>query len=71
MPRSNRAVPYCAECSTSVGPPVPLPRARVAAQEHARITGHVVQLADVATWRPLGSVAGEPALPLWESKGQD
>jgi hypothetical protein len=35
------------------------------AQDHARITGHPVQLCTADTWTAIETIVGEPALPLW------
>lgn len=57
--------PYCAECSVTLGRPARYAVALGHAQQHARITGHVVVLAD-ASWTVVDTVYGEPSLPLWD-----
>ena len=60
-------VAYCPSCSASLGTPGELDRARDQAVTHCRVTGHVVQLVDAASWSAVESVYGEPGLPLWDS----
>lgn len=60
-------VPYCPSCSAPIdGPTEYLERARDAATTHARITGHVVQIATRDPWRAVETISGEPSLPLWD-----
>lgn len=57
---------YCPTCSATVKRSTTEYLAAVeAAQRHARITGHVVNIVDDASWRVAESVSGEPGLPLW------
>lgn len=58
---------YCPSCSCTLGSE--WTRWTVAighAQQHARITGHAVQLVDARTWTALETIPGEPSLPLWD-----
>lgn len=56
---------YCAECSVTLGAPSRYAVALAHAQQHARVTGHVVVLAD-DRWQVADTVYGEPSLPLWD-----
>lgn len=57
---------YCPECSCTLGSAAGYALAVGHAQQHARITGHVVQLAVADTWEAVETIHGEPSLPLWD-----
>lgn len=60
-------VTYCPSCSASLTPrALQEDVARVIGQQHAQITGHVVNLVIADTWTVVDTLAGEPSLPLWE-----
>lgn len=60
-------VAYCPSCSASLTPrPLQEDVARVIGQQHAQITGHVVNLVLSDTWTVVDTLAGEPSLPLWD-----
>jgi hypothetical protein len=58
---------YCASCSVRLGGDVGEGEAREHARQHARVTGHPVQLVDARDWVTLETIVGEPSLPLWEA----
>lgn len=60
-------VAYCPSCSATLTPRVVHDAvARVLGQQHAQITGHVVNVVLSDTWTVVGTLAGEPSLPLWD-----
>jgi hypothetical protein len=60
-------VVYCPSCSATIGGSRrSLDELRHRAQDHAQVTGHVVNLVAAATWVSVETIAGEPSLPLWE-----
>jgi len=62
----NRYRAYCPQCNVALGNEVGYAIALGHAQQHARVTGHCLQVCEASTWTPVETVAGEPSLPLWE-----
>lgn len=59
-------VAYCPSCSHQLGAGSKFYSDVVGnAQTHASVTGHFVQIVQQDTWTTIETVAGEPALPLW------
>lgn len=60
-------VAYCPQCSASLTARAVAPDvARIIGQQHAQITGHVVNVVLADTWTVVSTLAGEPSLPLWD-----
>lgn len=60
-------VAYCPQCSATLNSRALQELvARLIGQQHAQITGHVVNLVIADTWTVVDTLAGEPSLPLWD-----
>lgn len=64
MPRPT--VAYCPSCNKALCGGGTYGNAVARAQVHCTVAGHPVQIVDLLSWKSIETVAGEPALPLWD-----